>query len=292
MLTISILNYHSWENTAQCIRDLCTACAEIPFRVLVLDNSITSELELLQNAIREISIPLQCSRPGTNTGFGRGHNENFLSVDHAPGDQFLILNPDVRIYDRQVIADMVRRCTPQQIVSCTIVSSASKGVWYAGGRFSRITGEVIIKHRRFEASESQTEIITGCCMMVNASLFKQLGGFDNIYFMYSEDVDLCLRARELGIRFTVLQREVVHFIGSCEKGRYSDLYLLEGTKNRIICIKRNRAGIVPLCLIYIVLKYGVVRSLQLLLFSKRPWKQTQITWQGINAGLHFREMIV
>jgi len=56
----------------------------------------------------------------------------------------------------------------------------------------------------------QADWVNGACMLMSAPVFRQLGGFDTRYFMYGEDVDICLRLQLQGYTMAPIQLEVVH----------------------------------------------------------------------------------
>jgi hypothetical protein len=64
------------------------------------------------------------------------------------------------------------------------------------------------------------DIVTGCLFMIRAELWRRLGGFDGRYFMYGEEVDLCLRAAKLGYRPMITpDAQIIHLGGaSAPKG--------------------------------------------------------------------------
>jgi GT2 family glycosyltransferase len=285
MLTVSIINYRSHRDTADCIRELAELCRGIEYRVVVLDNSEISQIQDLQRELRDITVPLMCFASPKNSGFAAGHNLNFKSVLHGEGDVFLILNPDIHFSDPQVIPAMLAALSTMRLVSCVIETAKTGEVWFSGGRIGRVTGMPAIDRTRFSEASRTVDFVTGCCMMISTDLFGRLGGFDESYFMYSEDVDLCLRAKQLSAEAVVVNRTIVHQIGSGEKGSYSDLYLYEGTRNRLLCLRRHRLGSHFVGIVYSTLKYGVLRSLQLAIRSRHPFHQIAVTWRGMMDGL-------
>jgi GT2 family glycosyltransferase len=79
---------------------------------------------------------------------------------------------------------------------------------------------------------SEVDVISGACLMMRRSVFDQLRGFSTDYFMYSEDVDLCFRARQAGFHnYYVPSAEVIHHGGgSTTKGgasNFSSVMMLE-----------------------------------------------------------------
>jgi GT2 family glycosyltransferase len=79
----------------------------------------------------------------------------------------------------------------------------------------------------------------GACLMVRRSLLQQLGGLDEAFFMYFEDVDLCRRLRQQGCRVRHLaEAEIIHFIG-CSSGRDRERLQLVWEFSRIRYIEKH-----------------------------------------------------
>jgi GT2 family glycosyltransferase len=129
-----------------------------------------------------------------------------------------------------------------------------------------------------------TEFVSGCCLMLPAALYESLGGFDERFFMYVEDLDLCIRARSLGVQIIVVNSSLLHEVGSGQAGQYSNVYLYENTKNRLICLRQHRLGWPGIRIAYFVAKYGAARALQLALFSSKPMEQIGAAWRGLWDG--------
>src|SRR6201999_3769817 len=66
-------------------------------------------------------------------------------------------------------------------------------------------------------SVADVDIVTGCFLMIDTALWRRLGGFDEAFFMYAEEADLCLRAKAVGARPGISpQAEIVHMGGVSE----------------------------------------------------------------------------
>jgi N-acetylglucosaminyl-diphospho-decaprenol L-rhamnosyltransferase len=287
VLTISIINYKNWRATAQCIADVVLACEGLDYRILVRDNSEISETVQPQNRLPQASYEMLHYESPDNPGFGGGHNRNFHAVKHGADDVFLVLNNDIRIPGDGVIKAMMQACARNRIVSCVIETPTGE-VWLAGGMINRLTGDLVAERKTFAHSVRSADFISGCCLMIPSALYGLLGGFDERFFMYAEDLDLCLRARQLAVETVVVKQRIIHQVGSGEKGRYSDLYLYQNTKNRLLCLRRHRLGIHPINIVYFVVKYGVIRSAQLALHSRARIRQIGATWRGLWEGYRTR----
>ncbi|MGI9101550.1 MAG: glycosyltransferase family 2 protein [Terriglobales bacterium] len=282
MLTISIINYREVYATAQCVLDLMATCDGLPYRILLRDHSQPLQIEAIRTQL-PVAAPVQYFASPENPGFGAGHNRNFAAVSHAPGDVFAVMNNDVRVSDGEALRAMLEACTANRIVSCTILNSAGE-VWYSGGTINPVTGDLTTRRDRFVSASRSTQFVTGCCLMADAALYRALGGFDERFFMYGEDLDFCLRARAVKAELVVVNRAIIHQVGSGQSGLYSDNYLYENTKNRLLCVRRHRLGWPILRVAYFFLKYGLARAVQLCLRSQRPLQQIRQAWRGLLHG--------
>jgi GT2 family glycosyltransferase len=61
--------------------------------------------------------------------------------------------------------------------------------------------------------------VTGACFMMHRNIFQQAGGFDELFFMYFEDVDLCKRVKDLGLKVVYYPKTtVIHLLGGSAQG--------------------------------------------------------------------------
>ena len=82
----------------------------------------------------------------------------------------------------------------------------------------------------------------GAALMIRRELFEELGGFDERFFCYCEDADLCFRARLLGARVMQVRDAVVRHVGSASSGVSSAFAVYHGTRNRMWTFFKNMPG--------------------------------------------------
>ncbi|HLK45279.1 MAG TPA: glycosyltransferase family 2 protein [Acidimicrobiales bacterium] len=150
--------------------------------------------------------------PGRNLGFGPGANRGVAAL--ANPEVVLIANADVVLHEG-ALASMLRTLDEHPawgIVGPTILTE--QGDRYPSvRRFPSIpdaVGHAVLGRvwpanpftRRYReqgaASDGTAQWVSGSCFVVRRELFELLGGFDERYFMFAEDMDLCWRARALG----------------------------------------------------------------------------------------------
>lgn len=183
-----------------------------------------------------------------NVGFGKGHNIGFAAVQSI-SDFHLILNPDVT-FEAHVLTQLAGIMAADPSISvvmpkilypdgelqrlCKLLPSPMDLIFR---RFIPFKGFVEKLNQRYELHDlSQGSVtvipsLSGCCLLVRSRLLTQLGGFDERYFMYMEDVDLVRRLGDLGKTLYVPQVSVTH---TYAKGSYTNPKLLKYHLNSAI----------------------------------------------------------
>jgi GT2 family glycosyltransferase len=83
-------------------------------------------------------------------------------------------------------------------------------------------------------SVREVDAITGCFLLINRKLWQRLGGFDESFFMYGEETDLCWRARKVGIKCVICpEAQLIHYGGKSEKTRADKMVRLFAAKVRL-----------------------------------------------------------
>lgn len=254
MLSIIIVSYNTKELVLSCLRSLKDALAGIPSEVIVIDNDSHDDSA---NAIATTHPDVILIRSRKNLGFGAACN---LAADRAKADRYLFLNPDTVIGNDAIrkLLDFAR-------------SYPKAGIW--GGRVSNAEGKVdpnscrrfpslwglfslvcglsrLLPNSRVFNSEvyggwtrdcvRQVDVVSGCLFLVNAADWQRLGGFEPVFFMYSEEDDFCCRAREFGLKPMVSPDvEIIHHGGMSEPVRSKRLTLL--LKGKVTFMNRHWA---------------------------------------------------
>ncbi len=143
-------------------------------------------------------------------GFGANHNTAFQQCD---SDYFFVLNPDLELPVNPFPALLTALADSRTGCAYPIQTASD------GGKqdFERDlpTASAILK-RRFSKiafhvhTPPQARWASGAFMAFKASVFRSVGGFDERYFMYCEDVDICLRVQLAGFRLTRAETTVIH----------------------------------------------------------------------------------
>lgn len=188
--------------------------------------------------------------PATNTGFGGGSN---LGAAHAlaTGARVLVfLNPDAWTDPTGLAAlaaaagaqDGSRNSPRGRVLVAPRIHRPDGSVYSRGLTYLRRADGTMSGRR---TSPSDVPWLSGACLAVGAELWEELGGFDEDYFLYWEDVDLSWRALALGARLEVVEgAHVVHDEGGTQESRgraKSETYYRYDIRNRMLFAHKNLA---------------------------------------------------
>jgi GT2 family glycosyltransferase len=208
ILSTVIVNFRQWENTVALTDQLdssdCMRAGQA--EVVLIDND--REAQPLRRCVRYWpGVTLRCF--GRNRGFARAVNEG---CRRARGEWLLLLNPDVRVPEEFLDAVLA---AAEQIVAgdpkAGIIGfqlrhddESRQGSTGPEPSLGNVLAGLLRPRSRRRCQpisgmqRRAVEWVTGCCLLVRRECWEQLGGFDEDYFLYYEDVDLCRRARSAG----------------------------------------------------------------------------------------------
>jgi GT2 family glycosyltransferase len=175
----------------------------------------------------------------TNLGYGTGLNRGVERLhDLGSFRGYLCLNNDVTLMPGFLDAAATALCEDGAgaIGGPTYEDHERSRIWYGGGSVNFVLGAVRQDNTAEAAARKRTVgFIPGAAMVVNADAWRQVGGFDERYFLYHEDLDLCLRLRRAGWRLVfVPEMKAVHTVGGVTgSARRSPLYLEHMTRTRL-----------------------------------------------------------
>lgn len=213
-VSVIIVNYNSGSYTLACVDSLLQQC-EVRLEVIVVDNaSPDNSIELLKAHLPK-SVHLIQSE--TNLGFGKANN---LAAKSAQGDYVLVLNPDTQIENTHTIKNLIYRLNgkPEVGLLAPAVNEPRKHKTVLP-RFSYPASKQLRKTTKLNSLPGKIAWVLGACMLMKRDMFKLIGGFDEDFFLYGEDVDICLRVRLAGYEIDYASDiAIIHVAGASEIG--------------------------------------------------------------------------
>lgn len=200
-VTVSIVSHGHWDVVAPLLRQLSDFCAGSIARVILTLN-LPEPVEIDP----DLAFPVEVIENARPRGFGANHNTAF---SHAAGEWFLVMNPDVRI-DHDVIGTLLARAHARAGLLAPRIQEPGQD--HPEPYRTLVTPAELIRRRKQDHTPPAfPSWIAGMFMLVRSAAYRQVRGFDERFFMYCEDVDLCVRLQLAGWRLQVAtDRVIVH----------------------------------------------------------------------------------
>jgi GT2 family glycosyltransferase len=266
---VVLVNYNGDEDTRRCAESLASS-QPIPGLVVVDNASTSGNVEEAVAGYPGVEV-LHSPR---NLGIGRGNNLGIRRALSRSDCEFVfVLNNDTKL-EPDTIAKLERALKDHPeagMATPRILLMERPGIlWYGGGEIDWRRGSVRVPGYLGPAnvgsafSPRDVGFASGCAMLVRRTVFDQIGGFDPRYFIYEEDVELCLRVREAGWTIRYVPEALVYHKGQASGREKEEPFqpltspdnprlafnMFQVTKNRLLNMSshaRGAAGLQFLC---------------------------------------------
>lgn len=237
---VSIVHYRNPDQLEDCLRSFLDHPPEIPHRVVVVDNS--ASVASLKARVAPFPFAEIRELP-RNVGFSAGNNRG---VEGASEDFLFFLNPDTRIFPgtleslAQFLEDHPEAGAvgPMNVGPDGEIQFSCRSfpdIWTVlANRYSFLTrlfpgNPISGRYLQTDLDRTETQEVdwvSGAALMMRRRDFEELGGFDEDYFLYSEDVDLCYRIHQRGSKvYYHPAARIEHAIGGSSEGsRFRSLW--------------------------------------------------------------------
>lgn len=240
-VSIVVVAFRQREALLDCMQACTVAAAELSgdAELIVVDNGGLAPL------VRERHVHARVIEPGANIGFAAAVAR---AAEVAAGEWLALVNDDAMI-EPSALARMLaagERAERTGAVAAQVrfaarrdrVNSAGIEVDTLGIATERLAGRPIAEARE----PAEVFGASGCCALYRATMLAQIGGFDERFFAYQEDVDVAWRARASGWSAVYEPTAIVYHRGSASTGEGSRRkYFLVG-RNRVRLLARNMTG--------------------------------------------------
>ena len=237
-LSIIIVNYNKEDLLEKCIASIYKE-TKISFEIIIIDNGCNhKKIDLLSSLYDNILI----KKNDINKGFSFGCNQG---ASIAKGKYFLFLNPDTIVLDGAIdkTYSFITSISKHAIVGCKLLNF--DGTYQPSCRsFPSISNHLIeslILYRIFPKNKiigkyymtymnsddiNEVDVVMGAFMMMEKDMFVALNGFDEQFFMYSEETDFCFRAKKAKYKiFYFPKANVMHKWGGMLEDLSDDLFI-------------------------------------------------------------------
>jgi len=265
-LTISIVDWNSGEQILNCIESIVTTIKNHSYKVIVIDNH--SEIKSI-NAIRTRFPFISIIENMQNLGYARAHNKVLTCITSR---YVLLLNPDTIVGEHAVdtVLEYMDADPRIGIAGCrvllddgsiqnTVISFPSVGSEAKRAvRESCWPLEKLLPQRRLPSSSvpnkpSRVTAIGGPFIMIRGDMIKDTGPLDGAFFLFSEERDLCIRARQRNWGCAYIPTaSITHLLGKCRDHAPSSFSSYHFHRSRLLYFMKhhNRTDFMFLVLIY------------------------------------------
>ncbi len=214
MFSIIIVNYNTKILLKNCLNSIFANCLLDDFEIIVVDNnSYDGSVEMLNNDFKD-RVKIIANKE--NIGFGSANNQG---AQIARGEYLFFLNSDTIIKNDILtpIKKFLEINKQVSIVAPRLLLKNGIEQKFAFGNFPTLLNLIFrkIDIKKMDSNKSQeVNWVSGAALVIRKNIFKRIGGFDENFFMYFEDVDLCKRVQDLGYKTMILpQIFLVHLGG-------------------------------------------------------------------------------
>jgi len=232
---IVILNYNGRDVIKKCLSSVFKT--NYPnFEVVIVDNNSNDDsFEIAKSNFSKANF----IRNEENLGFATGNNVGIRFSLERMADYVLLLNNDTEVEPDflEKLVEVGEKEEKAGVLGPVIFNGGNKQVWFSKGIINWMTMKS--EHsRKIETQDYyESDYITGCAMLVKAEVFKEIGLFDEDFFLYWEDADFCLRAKRTGFKILVITASWVYHYEKSEKSIKNKVYWL--VMSGLIFFKKN-----------------------------------------------------
>jgi GT2 family glycosyltransferase len=208
LVAIVIVNYNGLSDTLECLSSVSKICYD-NFKVIVVDNA--SNDDSINKLRKKYPYAIYITN-SINLGFTGGNNIGFKEAYKLGAKYIFCLNNDIVISEnslRELTLFLERNPRVGLIGPLTCYYDDKETIAFAGGNINRNTGLISLINKEKKRSDI-TEIfvpctfVEGAAILIRADLLKKIGGFNEEYFLTSEESELCVKVNDLGYELGVL----------------------------------------------------------------------------------------
>jgi len=228
-LSVVILNYNVRYFLELCLQSVEAALVSIPSEIIVIDNnSKDGSCDMVKDKFPSVTLIENYS----NVGFSKANNQ---AVQLAKGEYVCILNPDTVVAEDtfESILNFAEKQTNLGIIGCRLIDGSGnylpeskRNIPLVDIAIKKILGNSKSYYANHinEFDIAKVEILVGAFMVLKRSLYHNLAGFDEDYFMYGEDIDFSFKSLKKGYdNYYFGETSVIHYKG--ESTRRNAIYL-------------------------------------------------------------------
>ncbi len=250
----------------QTLESLIKNTADVDYEIIVVDNASQDDsVEIVQRIFPEVKMLALRE----NCGYAKANNRG---VEQSTGRYLLFLNNDTHVpADALGTLLEIKKRHPEFGIVAPLILYPDESLQLSWGRDIHFVSEFFLKYfaegwhtKQFKRKKGEmsrnVSWVSGTCFVIERSLYEQVGGFDENFFLYFEDADLGKRVRQLGKMIHLTSKvRIIHYLGQTVR-KMPGRALMEAKKSQLhyYCKHNSRwafAGLKG----YLLLRFGLKR---------------------------------
>lgn len=235
-VSIIIVNYNTPDLTIDCIESVRKHSIGVNYEIIIVDNaSHDDSVEQIRRRYKKDNF-IKIIKCKSNKGFGKANN---IGAARARGKYLFLLNSDTVLLNNalDIFLKKNKELNKDYVLGTYLTDSKGNvsNSYSDIEDFNHIVVRILYlmfpillslrnklnKTKDVFTVEKNVGFITGADMFVKAELFRKVGGFDEKFFMYCEDEDLCVRLSDIGVKSRIiLGPQIIHLEGKSSKNRF------------------------------------------------------------------------
>ncbi|MGZ5051273.1 MAG: glycosyltransferase family 2 protein [Methylobacter sp.] len=267
-VAVIIVNWNGAQFLEQCLTALMNQTVK-PHEIILLDNASSDDsIKIAQQ------FPVRLIQLNSNTGFARGNN---LAIEAASAESewIALINPDAYAEPHwlETLLTAAEIHPEFDVFTSRLLNAADPALLDGAGDTYHVSGlawRIGHGNPMSESTKQTREVFSACAAaaLYRRNVLREIGGFDEDYFCYVEDVDLGFRLRLAGHSCLYVPESVAHHVGSgTTGGQHSDFSIYHGHRNLVWTYVKNMPGILfwlllpaHLCLNLVTIAYFTMRG--------------------------------
>ena len=215
------------------------------FLLCIIDNASADDtLEKLEQYHDERIVTISNA---DNVGVAKGNNQGIEYALNDGCDLVLLVNNDTQ-FENNLLLELIYALTKH---NCRMVAPKiwchddKQKIWYAGGQFNPWKAHTVKHYGYFQKDCSKynetkkVSYASTCCLLIEKSVFEEIGMMDEKYFVYVDDIDFCFRALKQNIElFFIHDINFYHKVSSLTGGGNTKFSIYYGLRNRVYFLKK------------------------------------------------------
>ncbi|MDF2882334.1 MAG: putative glycosyltransferase [Clostridiaceae bacterium] len=286
-LYVIILNFNSCSDTLQCIESLNEVDNE-NFNIIVVDNcSMDNSIEVLSSEAEKQDFVFL--RSSGNLGYANGNNIGIKYALQHEADYVCILNSDVKVH-KNFLKPLLKLLEDEQVGivgPCICDYNKPDIVQAMGANINLYRGLAMgsykgVPYKELKHKFYDVDYIGGACFICKREVFEKIGLIPENYFLFYEETEFCLKAKEKGYKLICASDSIVYHKGSATISKFVGLSYYFLNKNRIVFMRRNSNISEKI----IFVPYLFIETIGRIIIRREPWKLFKYYIDGFKSDVN------